>query len=412
MKMFPIAARNLLRNTRRSLLTGAAIAFGVILILIMVGIQEGSYEDMIESGVSQLAGHVVVQDERYQSDPEVERVVQGASAIAQGLQQALPAATIAPRMQLGGLLVSPTSSVGAGLMGMDPAAEATIQKFDDQLVEGAWLEASDTRGIVIGVAMADRLGVELGDKLVFMGQYGGDEMASRLFRVRGVFETGTAELDGFTALAHLEAAQELLGRGDVAHRVTVHLDDPHRTDEVRALVQERVDARGVVVLTWWEALPQISTLIQVDRVSGDVMLIILGIIVAMGALNTMLMSALERTREFGVMLAIGLKPGQVFRLVLTEGLVLGLAGAAAGLVLGLIALYPLVHYGFDYSAMMGGGQSAEMGGISLSTQIHAAYAPVRMGTYVLGAVVFATLAALYPAVHVARLEPVDAIHHV
>jgi ABC-type antimicrobial peptide transport system permease subunit len=152
-------------------------------------------------------------------------------------------------------------------------------------------------------------------------------------------------------------------------------------------------------------------LIKVDRKTNDVMVGILGTIVAMGVLNTILMSVLERTREFGVMLSIGMKPGRVGALVLTEGLLLGITGAILGFAAAIAIGYSWVVHGIDYSFFMG-SEAMEMGGVTLSTMMYGSFAWWRMSMYGIGAVVFSVLAAVWPAIHVARLRPVEALHHV
>ncbi len=367
---------------------------------------------MIRTGVSSLAGHVVVQAEGYQAEKDSELVLHGADAIGRRLAERFPDATVAPRMFLGGLLTSPTGSVGAALSGVDATAEAAVQDLDDKVVDGQWLD-DDDRGILIGTKMAESLGVTVGDKVVWMGQYGDNpDMTSRLFRVKGMFRTGSAELDGFVAMVPIAATRDLFGAADVAHQVTVHLPDANRaraaTDGARALL---ADTDGLEILSWSEALPELYALIQLDRMSGDVMMVILLVIVGMGVLNTVLMSALERTREFGVMLAIGMKPRTIASVILLEGLVLGVVGSLLGLVAGVAVGLPLVEYGLDYSSMMG-SDTMETGGIAISTLVFGQFHPWRMGLYTVGAALMTALAALYPAVHVARLKPVDAMHHV
>ncbi|MEO0600417.1 MAG: FtsX-like permease family protein [Myxococcota bacterium] len=407
-----LAARNLGRNLRRTLITIAAITFGLMTIHFVITLQNGAYEEMLDQGVSSLAGHVVVQADGYQAERDAELLVTHADDVAATLSEAFPSATIAPRILLGGLVTSPTNSVPAGFSGVDPVAEGTVQSLDDRIVAGTWLD-DDDRGILIGADMAESLDVGIGDKIVFMGQFGdNDDVSSRLFRVKGIFRTGAAEMDGMLTMGHLAAGRDLLGAGDVAHQVTVHLEDPRGWAEATALAQGDLGARGdLEVLAWRDAIPELYGLIQLDQQSGDTMLVILGLIVTMGVLNTVLMSALERTREFGVMMALGLKPRRLASLILAEGFVLGVVGSLCGLLVGLAVSYPLVVYGLDYSSLLG-SDAIETGGVAISAQLMGKYSFVRMASYTLGAVALTTLAAAYPAWHVARLEPVAAMRHV
>ncbi len=409
MKLFLLALRNLFRNTRRTLLTLAAIGFGLSMMIFVVNLQYGSYQSMITKAVSSMAGHVVVQADGYQDEKEPTLLIQDASAVVTTMASEYPDAIVAPRIFTGGLLMSAHSSVGVALTGLDASAELQVQDLHEKVVEGEWL-TDDDRQIVIGLDMARTLDIEIGDKLVYMGQNGSDEVQSHLFRVRGLFRTGSAQFDGRLAFAHLAAAQEIMGGGDVANMVTLHLPDADTAFEAAPHLASVLGRPELDVRHWKDALPELFAIIQVDRGSGDVMLAIIGLIVAFGVLNTMMMSVLERTREFGVMLSLGMKPRQIAWLVLLEGMVLGLLGAAVGLVLGLVFSWPVVHFGIDYAAMMG-GETVESGGIIMDSVIHGAWDPVRMGFYFAGAVVFCICAAIYPAWSISRLKPVVALRH-
>jgi len=409
MRMFKLALRNLLRNKRRTLLTVAAVGFGLSLMIWTVNFQKGGYNTMIRQGISTTAGHVVVQAAGYQEEKEVTMLVQGAGDVAAQLQSEFPDAVITPRLSLGGLLMSTSTGAGAALAGLDSAAEQQVQDLHEKIVEGEWLGDND-REIIIGRAMADSLDVELGDKLVFMGQNGSDEVQSRMFRVRGIYRTGVAQLDGRLAFAHLGAAQELMGGGDVAHMVALHLTEPKESFEAAERAEGLIGRADLEVLNWKEALPELAGMIQMDRASGDVMMMIIGLIVAFGVLNTLLMNVLERTREFGVMLSLGMKPRQIAGLVLTEGMVLGGIGAIAGVALGLLFSLHAVHVGIDYAAFTG-GEAMEMEGIVMDSVLKGAWDPVRMALYACGAVVFCVLAALYPAWSISKLQPVQAMRH-
>ena len=406
-QILTLSLRNLFRNWRRTLLTCAAISFGLAMMVWTINLQNGSYQEMTRNGISQMAGHVVLQADGYQKDPKPERTVTGADELAGQLAETFPEATITQRINLAGILVSPTNNIAAGIRAILPDAEATIGDMDDKLIDGAWLAADDERGIIIGAGMAETLSAEVGDKLVFMGQNGTEEMESRLFRVRGVFRTGGADFDGRVGFVHLEAGRALLRQPDVANQIAVHLDDARAAFGATEETEKLLGRDGLDIRSWRDALPELYALIQVDRQSSDIMMSVIGIIVAMGVLNTVLMSVLERTRELGVLMAIGMRKRKIALMVLAEGMFLGIIGTIGGVLFGLIPSYYTVVYGLDFSQWM--GETFETNGIAMSAVMHGAWDPRRMGVYALGAVIFTVLAAIYPAWRVTRLQPVDAM---
>ncbi|MCA9566408.1 MAG: ABC transporter permease [Myxococcales bacterium] len=406
MRMLFLAARNLTRNLRRTVLTLVAIAFGLGMMMMMVTLQSGQYKVMLEQAISTQAGHVVVENVKYTEEAEPEYVVPGASGVVAAIGAAVPGAVVAPRIQMPGLISSPKNSVGVGMRGLDPEAEAAVTEMEDKIVRGEWLRKDDPQGVLLGVNLADRLGVDIGEKVVFMGQASGREVESRLLRVRGVFKSGSSELDSFMALSNLEPVQIVLGTPDAVHQITVHIEDPTRSEAVRDVVKGLIP-QGTHALTWNEALPDLVAFIRLDRVSGDIMMLVLGAIVAMGVLNTILMSVLERTREFGVLLALGMRPRRIAGLVLLEGLVLGILGGGLGFLFGCALSWYLVVYGLDYTAFI--GESMEMEGIVISALMKGAWDIPRSLQFVLMAVVFTVAASVYPAWHLFRLRPVEAM---
>ncbi|MBN2800393.1 MAG: ABC transporter permease [Deltaproteobacteria bacterium] len=404
-----LALRNLRRNLRRSLLTAAAVAVGLSLMLFTVTFQHGSYDMMIRSAISAMAGHVVVQAPGWQQERDEALLVRDADAIQRDLQRALPDAIVIERVFLEGLLTSTQGSVGVSLEGVDPEGEGAVQDLPEQLIAGEWLD-EDPRGLLIGAEMAETLQVEVGDKVVYMGQHLGHEVSSQMFRVRGVFKTGAAELDAFIAMAPLSATQELLGVPGAAHQISVHLDDArlsiHTADQVRGLLA----GRDLEVLYWREALPELYAFIQLDRSGGDLMLAVIGLIITLGVVNTMLMSVLERTRELGVLLSIGMRRERVGWMIVQEGFALALIGTAGGVLGGLVLSWPVVTWGLDLGGAVG-GESMEMGGAVMSSVLKGSWDPTRSAIYVLASVLITTAASFYPAIRAALLHPIDALRH-
>ena len=404
--LLKLAARNLIRHRRRTGITVFAIAGGLALMVLSITVGNGVYVEMLDQGITKQAGHVVVQAIGFQDERERHQVVENAPDIEAALLEAAPDGKVLSRTWLRGLLTSTTNAVGAAVAGVQPSAEIDVTDWDEKLVEGEWLADDDERGIVLGAGLAQSLGVELGDKVVLMVQ-GDDEVDSRLFRVRGVLSTGSADIDGFLAMAHIDATRELLPGIEPAHQVSLHLEED--TSLQLAGVLQVPD--GSEVLTWKEALPELVEYIRIDRKSNDVFMIIIGLIVTIGVLNTVLMSVLERVREFGVMLAVGMTPERLFTLVVTEGLLLGLVGMALGVLGGAALSYPLVTSGLDYTGMMG-GDNIDVSGVTVSMVIYGVYDWLRVAHYALGAVLLTLSSTLYPAIKASRLQPVDAMRHI
>ncbi len=411
-----LALRNLRRNLRRSLITGAAIAGGLALLVWADILSNGSYQNLIDRGVSTLAGHVVVQAEGYRADPDMHLLVEDAAAIEVLVKEAAPGARVTGRVSVQGLLQSTRNTSGVALVGIDPQAELTVSDWHEKVLPVAdgstpWLEVDDDQGVILGSKLAETLEVGVGDKVVLTAQ-GEEDVVSRLFRVRALFSTGAAEVDGFIAITTVAGAQQALERDDAVTMVTVHLDDPRDVPEVQAALTAALKGRPLEVLPWQEALPEMYEFTVLDRNSARAMFFVMGIIVAMGVLNTVLMSVMERVREFGVMLSLGTKPRQVFAVILLEGVLLGFIATLIGLAIGLAAGAHLVSSGIDYGALMGDQASMEVAGVTMDTFVYGAWnwgASFTFGAFAWGMTV---LASLWPAWQAARLEPVQAMRHV
>jgi len=408
--LLSLAARNLLRNRRRTLITMAGISLGLALMMVSNNIAFGSHNQMLRTAISMMAGHVVVQAEGYQADPSPKRVMADSTAITDQVRAAVPEAKmVTRRIYVDGLLSSPANSVAVAVKGVEPDKEKEVVDIDDKLTDGAWLQDGDKQDILLGASMAESLGVGVGDKVVYMGQPASGEVQSLVFRVRGIFKTGAPEIDGFTVLVPIQAVQGLYERPDVATQISVHLDSDHDTAKATKAVRAALSRPGLEILPWEDAIPDIRDFVKLDSAYGDGIWLVLGIIVAMGVVNTVLMSVLERVRELGVMMAVGMKPGQLARMVLTEGLILGAVSAVIGIIIGLLLTWALAIHGIDLSGEM--GRSMEAAGVPISLVLYPEVDWFRLGIYPLVGVGFAFLASLYPAYKVTRLTPVEAIHH-
>jgi ABC-type lipoprotein release transport system permease subunit len=408
--LLSMAGRNLLRNARRTAITVLGISLGLALCQTVYNLNLGNYNSMLDSGIRGASGHVVVQHAQWLDDPEIEHVVNGSTAIRDQLQADNPNALVTRRVLAGGLVTSPTNAVTVAIMGVDPEPEAELSRAARNVVDGEWLKPDDKRGLLLGDTLAKRLGVGVKSRIVVMAPNPEDpgESTSLLFRVRGIFHSGVEILDNFSVMVSVNGAQPLLVGTDPAHQIAVIYDTDGETQQGLAKAKT-MDIGEAAVLSWKEALPDLQAFIEVDTRTNEIFFLVLGFIVVLGVINTMLMSVLERVREFGVMMALGMRPKTLAGLVLLEGSLLGLASALVGTAFGALFTYPLATTGLDFSEAM--GETMMVDGVAMDSLMFAQYAPDRMAIYACAAIAMTVLASAWPAFRVTRMRPIQAIQH-
>lgn len=402
-----IAVRNLLRHWRRSLITGGAIALGLAMLMFSSAGTDGMTDNMIENATGSQGGHVVVQGVGWQVEREAEIAVPDTPAVIDAVRTAVPDAHIVKRVFLDGLLTSPDGAAGVMLSAVEPGSESVVNDLHERVVEGTYLD-DDPRGIVIGRNTADSLDVAVGDKVVLMTQ-GPDGVESRLFRIKGIFEFGIDMLDGTIAHVRIEPAQEMLGLGTDATQISLHLPRADDTPMAEQAVKAAVGDRSVEVLPWTEALPKVAEYVASEQAEIFVIYGVLFLMVGMGIVNTVLMSVMERMREFAVMKSLGSSPWLLCQVVLVEGAVLGLVSSLVGIGLGLAIVVPLMEKGVDMSALIGGGM--DVAGVPLDLVIHFAIDPTKIAAFAGFTTLLTIGAAIYPAWQAATVRPTEHMHH-
>jgi ABC-type lipoprotein release transport system permease subunit len=243
----------------------------------------------------------------------------------------------------------------------------------------------------------------VGDKVVLMVNHEG-EMASMPFRIQGIFQTGSKQLDGFLTMISLASFQEMVpGTSDGASQIAITLDGFEAHHALLPDVREAVAQADVEVVPWEEVLPNLYEQRKMDIEMARIIWPVLGFVVSIGVMNTLLMSLFERTRELGVMLALGMRPRQLFRLVLAEGAILGAIGSALGLLAGLALTWPAVEYGFVIPEMQ---EAAPVANVAFDGRFYAAFAPVQDVAWTLGFWLLATVAGAWPAYKASSADPV------
>lgn len=413
-----IAVRNVRRQARRSILTASAMVIGIGLLMFVRALEAGGHITFVESAVRLGTGHVSLEHPDYAGSRDLlDRIP------AEHLEAAMEAATAAagpgelrallPRVSVGGLAQSAASSIPAQVAGVDPAREAPVSLIAESVVEGRFLEPGDRLEAVVGLGVAERLRVELGSRIVLMAQDADGNLEGQLVLVTGVFRTGLPEVDRGVVQIPVATAREWLAIGEDATSVGVLLASDRRTGEVAREVRERMEGAGagpetVAVRPWWVALPDLHAGLQADTVQTYIMLLILLAIVALAVVNSVLMAVLNRTREFGVLRALGLNRRSVGGMVLVEGTLLALVSGVAGMGLGLAVALGVFRDGLDISGIVGDGEVAFGGAVADPVIVPAVQAGDVIAIFVI-VVAIGILASIYPAWQATRIEPAEAM---
>ena len=403
-----IAIRNVLRNPRRTAITAGGAAFAIIGSVALIAFFDGFYEQIIDTSTRYLTGHVQIERAGFRRDLAPELSLGRPDALLAQLRKTPHVAGAAPRIQAQAIASSAAKSLGVALIGIDPVLERTVTFIDQTVVQGAPLQSGDERDIMIGRRLAGKLNVRVGEKVVITAQAAGGELGTAAYRVRGIFATESASYDEGMAFVTLPAAQTLLGLEGRVSTINLRLEDRSQVPDALTHLRPQASALGYSVAPWQDLLPSVVEMIDfLVAIRAIVMAIILAV-VAMAIMNTVFMSVAERTRELGVMMALGTRPAAVVRMVLYETatimVVAALAGYAVSAMLGAYfgrAGIDLSGFFRDYDTIPG------VTGIMYPRLVIASIAVPGIAL-----LVASVLISLYPASRAARLDPAIAIRHI
>ncbi len=411
-----LALRNLRRQARRSAITAAAMIVGGTLMIFSLSIGDGGHEQWIESGARMGSGHIAIQAPNFQKSRKIDdRLVASARNAAESALQnpSIAEHTLAavPQLAVVGLASSPTGARPAQIVGVDPIAEAQFSILDDKLVEGRYLEPDDRLAAYIGAGLLEGLDLRLGSRLVLTAQDADGDIAGQLVRVVGVYRSGVPEVDQVVIHIPLATAGSWLRSGDDVTTIAVLLDSSSRAHGVRRTLERElsahIEAGDLTVLGWREAMPVLDAAVRIDDLGNYVWQGIMFGIIALGIVNTVLMSVMYRKREFGLLQALGFTPRQTGGLIVTEGVILTFVSGLIGIALGLFITWYFWRDGLDFSFAW--DEEWSFSGIAMDP----VFVPLFRTTRVLQSLVFlfliGTFASLYPAFRATRIDVAEAM---
>jgi ABC-type lipoprotein release transport system permease subunit len=396
-----LAWRNALRNRRRSAVVLAAIAVGLWSMLVFAAFTRGWSNDVTHSAVNTLTGHLQIHAPGYIQDPSVDRVMAPPGEPLRSLLDGSAVAAWAARVRVPSVVMSERETAGVTLVGIDPAREEGLSFIADAVREGRYLKGAGDDGILIGRKLAERLGTGLGKRVVVMGQASDHSVADRGFPIVGIYEADRSSTEMSFVFVGRTEAQAMLGLGAKISEVAVTLRDPSRLDFF--IERVRAAAGGLDVQPWTALEPMAEAMVAMGQSWIWIFYVVMYVAMAFGLVNTLLMAVLERTREFGLLQALGMRPRLILEQVLAESCVLLGAGVLTG---GLLAAgtLALVRKGIDFSAFAAGAEMWNMGKV-----IHPTLGLGDVASAIAFIVTLGVLASLYPALRAARKVPVEAI---
>lgn len=405
---FRMAVRSIFRNPHRSMLTSAATAFGLGAFLFLYAFTDGFFEQMIDNSIDFSTSHVQIEPRGFREELSPSLFISQPDELMSQIQQNPSIVAVAPRIQIEAMISSPTQTEPLILTGIDPELEPRVSRLQEVIIEGKYLENDQTMDILLGEKLVNELDVKLGEKIVVTTQLADGSLGSAAYRLVGIYKTGNDIFDRTLGLIGLAQAQDLLAMQHKVSTITLRLQAREMSATVAAELQQRMAGTPYQAQSWKQIMPVLVQMIDMTRLMFFIVLLIVFFVVAIGILNTLFMSVLERTREFGVMLALGTEPRLIVRMIVYESIVLGYIGIVVGVLIGVALVGYYSSSGMDLSGFAGATDTIP----GLTDRIYPQLIFNHLWLPTLLLFLTGVAAAFYPAFRAAKLEPVTAIRHV
>ena len=398
-----LAWRNIFRNKRRTLIASIAIGIGLTALIFVDAFMIGMAETMIRTATASFLGDAQIHREGFRDTQEVSLTIQALDKVTENLAKEDIVEHWTQRTLAFGMITSPASVSAINLVGVHPPTEKFLSLIDNAITEGAYFEGDNSRDVVIGAKLAEILEIGLGDRVVVtVAQAESGDLSQEMFRVSGIYRFVGEEMNSGMAFVRIEKAQEMLAIGNRVHEIALKFTSIAYTQDSTLPFWDTYSQHGNEALSWTELMSQLTVVLEMTKYSKYIMGVILFGVVIFGIINTLFMSLYERMFEFGVLRAVGTRPFGMARIILFEAGALAIVSIGLGSVLGFLVTALLAHTGIDYTGI-------EMMGVTMQEFIYPVLEVQQFIIYPISVFVFTIIAGLYPARHVAKMAPVDAM---
>lgn len=403
--LLKIAWRNIWRSRTRSLVVIGAIVIGVWAEIFLMSFSLGMVKSYINNAIHDEISHIQLHHPEFQKEKEIEYYIEDAGALRQSLESAehVKAATV--RSLSGAMLSSAKGARGVQAKGVDPATESAVTGLDQKIVEGTYFEAGKRNQILLGKSLAEKMNVKLRSKVVLTFTNLEGDITAGAFRVAGLYKTNNTLVDDAQVFVTRDDFNQVLGREGIAHEAAIFLDDPSYLPAVQQALQASYPA--LLAESYEELAPEMALFDSSMRISTSIFTVILMLALIFGIINTMLMAVLERIKELGMLMAVGMKKGKVFSMIMLETVMLGVVATPIGLALAFVTVKYFNTHGIDLSSWSEAMRQFGMGGL-----VYTVIQPDLFLELTVAVLVTALIGSIYPALKAIRLRPVEAIRRI
>ena len=398
-----LAWRNIFRNKRRTLIAAAAIGIGLTALIFIDAFMIGMEATMVRTATASFLGDAQIHREGFRDEQEASLTIQALDEVTASLDGEAIVQHWTQRVLVAGMITSPANVSAINLVGVHPPTEKFLSLIDDAITEGEYFEADNSRDVIIGAKLAEILEIGLGDRVVVtVAQAGTGELSQELFRVSGIYHFADEGMNSGMAFILIQKAQEMLALGKDVHEIAIKFTVLAYAQDSTLPFWDTYSQHGNEALSWTELMSQLTIVLEMTKYSKYIMGVILFAVVVFGIINTLFMSLYERMFEFGVLRAVGTRPFGMARVILFEAGALAIVSIILGTILGFLITALLAHTGIDYTGI-------EMMGVTMQEFIRPVMTVGQFIFYPIWVFVFTIIAGLYPAWHVAKMAPVDAM---
>lgn len=402
--IFKIAWRNIWRNKIRSFTVMGSVLVGVWTLIFVMSFTAGFINSFVNSAIENEISHIQLHNPKFMEEQEVQYTLENTAAIQANLSKNPMVKAFATRTLNSGMLATARGSRGIQMRGIVAQEEANLTHLNKKLLEGAYLDATKSNNaILVSRRLADKMKLKLKSKPVLSFQTTDGTTISAAFKVVGIYELGNAIFEESNVFVRQEDLNRLMGGDNSTHEIALLLNNVKHLDTVKNALAIAFPA--ALVQNYKEISPNVNLYESQMGVSTYVIIFIVMLALIFGIINTMLMAVLERTKELGMLMAVGMKRLQVFIMIVVETLCLAMIAAPIGLFLGFLTVSYYGRNGFDLSAY---GKGMEKFGFN--DQVYLSLDVSSFVTVTIAVAITAILAALYPALKATRLKPIEAIH--